>query len=359
MQNRTTLTSRNMTADFIKGFLILCVMYGHSVSMVNNLRGISWIDSPVNVFVTSFEMPLFILISGYFLAFSLKNRSFGSVLWKRILAIGIPLAIWEGIPAAMDFFQTLSTQGFQIRSLLRVAYQCVFPGKLWFLVAYLICSIIVICVEWGCSLLKNQKLSIAVSLILYTGICLGLQFVPYSLSSAQYLLPFFVIGFMLAKYKLPSNKYITVCTWVLAALFFLLYPFYKPENSFYLNLYMTFGNIRAQLPFFLHRFILALCACCGIYGLSDLLCRHTPGGWLTKSFSRLGTVTMELYILSMYIQELLCRLFSLILPASLITDLTAPLLFGPIFLAVLLTVCLLLIGLFRKIPFLQKLLFGR
>ena len=97
LEIKKEVKERNMLADVVKGILIFCVLYGHSVTMINSLRDVSWVDSVVNVFVTAFEMPLFILVSGYFLAFSLKKKAYKTVLWKRIISIALPLAIWEGI----------------------------------------------------------------------------------------------------------------------------------------------------------------------------------------------------------------------------------------------------------------------
>ena len=104
--------NRNLTADFLKAVMIFCVLYGHSVSMINGLRDVTWQDSVVNVFVTTFEMPLFILISGYYLFFSLKKKPHFKVLCQRIVSIAIPLIIWEGIPAVYKFIIKPMGDGF-------------------------------------------------------------------------------------------------------------------------------------------------------------------------------------------------------------------------------------------------------
>lgn len=354
------LRNRNVTADFIKGILILCVLYGHSISMVNQLRMVTWMDSPVNVFLTSFEMPLFIMISGYFLAFSLSGKSHGKVLLKRMKSIVIPIAVWEGIPALVEFIIATATQGFSISNLIRIAYACVFPGELWFLAAYLICSVIVLCVEWLFSKWKNTKTAAVASFCVHIVLTVGMQFVRYNINSVQFLFPFFLLGFLLAKHKLLEKKNIRITAVVLAVLFVVLYPFYKAENSFYLLYAISPGNLLSLLPVLLHRFVLGLCGSCGIYVLSRLLCRKAGTSSPVKLICRLGERTMEVYILSMYLQEILRNLLSLIVTdTAIITDVTAPVLFGPVFMTVLLAACLLVCSIIRKLPLVHKILFGR
>lgn len=349
---------RNSTADFIKGILILCVLYGHSVTMVNSLRQVAWVDSPVNVFVTAFEMPLFILISGYFLAYSLKKKEYGKVMWKRIVSIALPLMVWAGIPATVRFILVTVKGGFSVTNLMKIPYACVFPDKLWFLAAYLICSILVIGVEWLAECSKKKSVQIAVRGVLYTGLLVILQFIPYSISSAQFMFVFFLLGFLLSKYEWLKNKGVCIAVYILAGLFVLLYPFYKPEYSFYLLPYIQ--NIRRDVPIFVYRIVLSICGCCVIYGISRLVCRIAPDRKPVTVIARLGQKTMELYILSMYIQELLRMLLRVILTdTTLINNWTASLLFGPAFLAVLMLSCLVLCRIIKKIPVIQKILFGR
>ena len=147
---------RNLTADFLKGVMIFCVMYGHAISKINSLRGVTWQDSVVNVFVTSFEMPLFIMISGYFLWFSLRKKPHFTVFWQRVISVALPLFVWEGIPAVYSvIFETLNN-GFSIINVAKIAARLVFPG-LWFLACYLICTSFVIIIEWASSKVKERK----------------------------------------------------------------------------------------------------------------------------------------------------------------------------------------------------------
>lgn len=356
---KTLPAKRNLIADVIKGIAILCVLYGHSVTMINSVRNVTWTDSVMNVFVTAFEMPLFIMVSGYFLHFSLKKGAFSRVLWKRILAVAIPILIWEGIPAIAEMIQKTMANGFSLRSIATVVSHCVFPGKLWFLMAYLICSVILILIEWVCAAIKNPKRSNFVRFFSYISIALLLQFVHLPLSSAQFLFPFFLVGFLLCKYQLLQRKAVRITAAVLAGLFVVLYPFYKAENSFYFIASMSINQLSQLWIVFLHRFLLGICGCCGVYAFVKLL-----GKWksIQGAFGKLGSLgekTMEIYILSMFIQELLRWVCVRILPTGIVTDWTAPLLLGPVFMVVLLLLCLGCDAVIRKLPKVHKYIFGR
>ncbi len=352
------IRNRNLTADFLKGILILCVLYGHSVSMINGLRNITWDKSIVNIFVTSFEMPLFILISGYFLAFSLNKKTPKTVLWKRIVSIALPLAIWEGIPAVLKVFLHNS---FSVKELAKVVYQCVFPGRLWFLSCFLFCTIFVVVVEALLRRIKRKSVLLCLEFLIYTGIIIVLHKVWHSFVHVPFLFPFFLTGFLVAKYELLQKKGIRRLLVVLSVLFVILYPLYKPENSFYiLGTYIPKERGLTLLPIFLHRFVLGLCGCSALYLLADFVCKRKANHRGVLFITFLGSKTMEVYILSMFIQELLQVVAGFILSnTAIITNVTAPIVFGPIFLVTLITICIFINYLIGKSKKLHKSVFGR
>ncbi len=353
--------SRNYTADFLKGILIFCVMFGHSVTMINSLRNVSWTQSIVNVFVTSFEMPLFILVSGYFLAFSLKNNSYKKVLFKRVVSIATPVFIWEGIPAIFDFFMSTVESGFSLKSVLKIIYKCVFPGKLWFLSAFLFCTVFVIILEWVSSFIKSDKIRLVCKIILYVTLIIILHFIDIPFSNVPFLFPFFLIGFVLSKYKLLSNPNIRKIVYALSILFVILYPFYKAENSFYLlGTYIQFDKIWDLMPIYIHRFLLSLSGCSAVYLIASVICKKFENSKFVLFLNNFGRKTMELYILSMFVQDFLQYFASLILKnTDIINDITSPLLFGPLFLVVLVAICSFVDYLVGKLPAFHRLLFGR
>ena len=51
--------------DIIKFFAIFCVVYGHAIQNLNPPNRSLW-DSPMENYIISFHMPLFMIVSGYF-----------------------------------------------------------------------------------------------------------------------------------------------------------------------------------------------------------------------------------------------------------------------------------------------------
>ena len=351
--------NRNLTADFLKAVMIFCVLYGHSVSMINGLRDVTWQDSVVNVFVTTVEMPLFILISGYYLFFSLKKKPHFKVLCQRIVSIAIPLIIWEGIPAVYKFIIKPMGDGFSFINIIKVVYNLIFP-ELWFLACYLICCILVILVDWLISKISKRALAITAGALIYFGIIVGLHLINHSLNHVPYMFPFFLTGFVLSKYSLLKKSRMKKILWIFAILFVVLYPFYKPENSFYiLGTYVAKENVFTLLPVFVHRFVLGLSGCSLFYLIANFFCEK-QNNKIVLTIVKFGSKTMEMYILSMFVQKILQSIFrELISDVSVITNITAPLVFGPVFLIIMTAVCLLVNWLIEKIPVLHKLMFGR
>lgn len=350
---------RNITADVLKGIMIFCVMYGHSISLINQIRGVTWHDSVVNVFFTVFEMPLFILLSGYFLWFSLRKKTHFRVLFNRIVAITLPLLVWEWIPDFFVFIKTMITNGFSSTNLKGFIVGLGFP-RLWFLACYLVCTVFVIFVDWLLSRIKNRAIKNICAVISYAALVVGLHFINLQLNHIPFMFPFFLIGFFISKYDLLNKKWARIIIYLLSGLFFILYPFYKPENSFYDLVSYVLDSTSTVMPIIIHRFVLSLAGCCLFYVIAAFVCKKAANSKLVLLIANLGGKTLELYVLSMTIQTILAKIAEvLIKDVSIITDVTAPLVFGPIFLIVLITICLLINLLVQRFPMAHKILFGR
>ena len=60
--------------DLLKGIAIFLVVWGHTIQYGGS--GSIFFDNKAFIFIYSFHMPLFLLISGYFLAKTAGRRSF-------------------------------------------------------------------------------------------------------------------------------------------------------------------------------------------------------------------------------------------------------------------------------------------
>lgn len=73
-----------------------------------------------------------------------------------------------------------------------------------------------------------------------------------------------------------------------------------------------------------------------------------------------GEKTMELYILSVFVQDAMCFVIKTFWrDTAIINDITGPLLFAPIFLVIMMVICFAIDYITGKIRVLHKALFGR
>ncbi len=91
----TSGAPRNELIDFMRGALILLVVFGHSVqfNMYNGSDGY-WNDG-VWKLVYMFHMPMFMLISGYVSYLSASRKAPIDVTKARLLQLVIPMVIWS------------------------------------------------------------------------------------------------------------------------------------------------------------------------------------------------------------------------------------------------------------------------
>lgn len=99
------MQQRNNTVDIIRGFAMLLVVLGHTMSGSTS----EFQDSLLFQIIWTLQMPLFIIISGYVTRYS-RPLSDGAGLWKfikkRSLAYLLPWAVWTFVVRAVVFGQT-------------------------------------------------------------------------------------------------------------------------------------------------------------------------------------------------------------------------------------------------------------
>ena len=81
---------RDTGIDFIKGILIFGVVYGHVITALTvGSHQQVWLHT----FMRTFDMPFFMLLSGFFFRKSLSSNGFVKVLLNRLTMIGILLPV--------------------------------------------------------------------------------------------------------------------------------------------------------------------------------------------------------------------------------------------------------------------------
>ncbi len=239
--------NRSEFIDILKGIAALLVVIGHAIE--NGLGGEYtapeiFYNNPFHIFIYSFHMPLFMMISGYLFSFSVRNHSFGTNLTNKVKTILIPNATWcitiIIIDCIKEYIRFGHVSALKDGSLLyNGCYN--FFHLYWFLWALLASSMIVLLVN---RFLKDNLLIYIVLLIL-------MLFLPGKFQEHIFMYPYFVIAYMtgkndvLSKVKALEKHTIIVIACLMAIGFFLLLPLYE-YNSYIYNTGVSLTNASNQ-----------------------------------------------------------------------------------------------------------------
>ena len=190
------MQQRNNTVDIIRGFAMLLVVLGHTMSGSTS----EFQDSLLFQVIWTLQMPLFIIISGYVTRYS-RPLSDGAGLWKfvkkRSLAYLLPWVVWTLVVRAAIFGQT---QYFALKFLLWHT-----DSGYWFLL-----TIWTISMVFGVADLLSNKIAkdkktpniflhlafcgVGMVALGVVGYVLGLSFLGIKLT--LYYLPVYLIGYL-------------------------------------------------------------------------------------------------------------------------------------------------------------------
>jgi fucose 4-O-acetylase-like acetyltransferase len=211
---------RLFTVDALKGFAISCVVLGHAV--LRTVANPS--DNAVYLFLSAFEMPLFMFLSGYVL----PGRVRGSLpLWlrKRAVRLLVPFFAWHTIfflslrVTSLARQQPVQLAGGLIRYL---ATTLAHPtAGLWYLPALLLCSIGLVVFF---PLRTRPLLLAAAGWVMFAALLWVRQRVgidgDYGLLKTSTYWLFFAAGYAWGEWKLPLQPSRPFARWTPA----LLYP---------------------------------------------------------------------------------------------------------------------------------------
>lgn len=273
------LSARDTRIDFFKGILMWCVVYGHTVDAF--LCGTRHSPVWLHVFVRTFDLPFFMVLSGYFLKRSLGKRSALVVALNRISMIFAPIATW---------------------TLLR-GHPNVFCGTYYFLWAVLVSGMICIAGHVATSWLPG-KAGTCLEMALYAGAATLLHFVniPWNLF---YLFPFFVVGYFMdsVRFDLSRKAYFIVFVAMVTGLCFWS-PGYTPWR---MGALAWRGNPTA-IGIFVYRFVLAIA---GVFVMATVfeVARSLmgEGSFFARIVTDAGRETLAIYILQTIFVERLVR----------------------------------------------------
>lgn len=194
-------TKRNTVIDFAKGLAIVLMLADHIIK--------------TGSFITSFHMPLFIILSGYFF----KNISFKEYFIKRAKGLLIPYAILNVI--ALVFVIIRDRNNFDIGEFIekikRILLGCDGLSLGWFLIALFIASIIYWIIY---RTLWKHKILYGAAIIVLT--LIGWYFGPkiethyYQWDVALVCVSFFAVGHLYREYAKDIPTWAKILILVLA-----------------------------------------------------------------------------------------------------------------------------------------------
>jgi fucose 4-O-acetylase-like acetyltransferase len=346
-----TNRKRNVSIDALKGFAIFCVLWGHAIIDLKNGCDVS--QNPMLVFIYSFHMPLFFMISGFFFASSLK-LSFKDFLYKKGVQLLLPTIVWGVIFYLIQISSAIANGNEPFYSYLVEYFKStIYPNKwAWFLrelfISYGIAFV-------SLKLLKNKWQACLFSILF-------VLIFPYATKMQRVFLPLFWSGIFLKdnyQFVLKHAKLIWVISGVLfvVGLFFWRgsYGFEFPPPLF------EFGTLQfnfADTDNYLFRFST------GIFGglfwvlLFEMICKSNTFlkskffAWLVK----IGTNTLAIYLLQRLILEWYLNRW-IDFPNTNIW--VYNLIVTPLISLIVLIICLLIIKLVKKNKYADLLLFGK
>ena len=269
---------RDHRIDFIKGVLMWCVVYGHIINVL--LGGISHPPIWLHTFVRTFDMPFFMILSGYFLKKSLGKRSGCGVLVDRVTMIFVPIVIWTLLLCRISF------------------------SMYYFLWAVFVSSIVCI-VGNKMSASLPGKMGRCLELLLYLAVVALLHIIriPWNLF---YLLPFFVFGYYMRDVQFELPKHVSVIT---IFLFVILLCFWEASYTPWKTGALAWKGDSAAALIYVYRFTLGII---GVYAIAKCLdmIRNLLGdnSFVVRNVIKWGRETLALYILQSIAVERIAKI---------------------------------------------------
>lgn len=187
----------------------------------------NWTDNYFTVFICTFQMPFFILISGYFFSKDIEHKTAFTVAKEKLKGVLIPILIWNTI-----FYIPISMlslwQGWQSSDeIIHGFIPYLFEG-LWYLWAYLLISLLMCIV---CCFAKKES----VRLFGYIGILIITHAGLGGFCHLDFMFPFFLLGYCIEKIeKKLSARMKTSIVLALALVFPVMVYLFRPEYSMYI-----------------------------------------------------------------------------------------------------------------------------
>lgn len=270
--------------DFLKGLLMLGVIYGHAVTA---LKGPYSVATPLALLVRTYDMPFFMVISGYLLSKTVRKYPLGRHLANRVGGTVVPTVFLGGIFAVITY---LFLGSFSLLNCVRYIL------NIWFIWASVISAVVILLVE---HLISRDRFKLAV----YALIAVALHFLPTDTYNLSYMFPFYVLGFLYSRYFagfLEKRKALlpaAICLYLVA------FSFWKSDYTIWNAGGYVLENTRFVLGATAFRFGIAVLGCLWVkplaYALYKLLQRDYPE--MRRRICSIGRYSLVYYIVHAFL----------------------------------------------------------
>lgn len=325
--NQVSNSKRTVWLDLVKLFAIMLVLMGHCIQQFDS----GYVASPVFLFIYAFHMPLFMMLSGFFLDYDRILASPWRFTKKRFLQLILPSLFWLTV-----FWIVEICIGKSHESLVRTVW-----SGLWFLKSLFACNLLLLV---SLIIFKNRVLAVVVALIV-SQITLFVH--TNGFLNLHTMFPCLIAGGLAKRYLYDSSKYRTWFVVVLSAIvFMILYHSFGPDEMYLkLSLVDTRQALTSYGKIVLYKVVLGITGGTAVIGLFKIAFEHIDSSACKNPYicnlARLGQFTLEIYILQTVVLEIVMSHFlrSLAIPDA-ITYYVFP--------AVVLIICVGLIEAFKR-----------
>lgn len=161
-------SNRNVWVDYLRGVVIILVVYHHAFLGMEK-SGIEVPDLVVdaNMAAYSFRMPLFFIISGIFIALSLRTKTANSIIWKKYNLLLYPYIIWSMLQITLQFiFSQYTHSKTELLDYLYILYQPKQIAHFWYLPALFNSTLVFILIKSRLKPGNAQHLMLGLALFL-------------------------------------------------------------------------------------------------------------------------------------------------------------------------------------------------
>lgn len=177
--------------DVTKGFAIYLVILGHCIQYATPIN-YNYDNNEIFVLIYSFHMPLFMCVSGYLFFYTLRRYDFMHALLAKLNGIMVPCAIWGACTYIIDI---ICNKNYADISLLGYIDYTLYSN--WFLWAVFYCSLAGFVIKY---VFKDKIIGYIVVIAVNSVLPVFLNY-----DGAKRMMPFFLIGILVNKFKLISK----------------------------------------------------------------------------------------------------------------------------------------------------------